>query len=81
LRSVGDAGKYVGEPAQRIDVIELCRHPRSEPAKSHDFRPNANPRSARSASSIGANLDERSAKNFISQHPSHSKFPMKLNKP
>ena len=30
LRDVGDAGKHVGEPSQRIDVIELgrlCRLP------------------------------------------------------
>jgi hypothetical protein len=31
---VGDAGEHVGEPGQRIDVIELCRHDQC----SHDGR-------------------------------------------
>jgi hypothetical protein len=31
---LGDAGEHVGEPGQRIDVIELCRHDQC----SHDGR-------------------------------------------
>jgi hypothetical protein len=35
LRGIlGDAGEHVGEPGQRIDVIELCRHDQC----SHDGR-------------------------------------------
>ncbi len=59
-RGVRDAGKNVGKPCLRIDVVELCRHDqggheggtvstRSDPAKSHDFLPSAKPLSARSA--------------------------------
>jgi hypothetical protein len=53
LRDVSDLAEHIGQPCLRIDVVELGRHsvvmaaarsaPRSEPAKSHDFLPSANP--------------------------------------
>ena len=60
LLRIGDACEHVGQPGQRIDVVELAvaisvamaaarAAPRSEPAKSNERRPKAKPLSARSA--------------------------------
>ena len=57
---IADPGKHVGEPSAGIDAIELTVimseyiaaarwPPRADPANSHDLRPRAMPRRARSA--------------------------------
>ena len=59
-RHVGQPGENIGVPRLRVDVVHFAvtmrvfmsaagSPPRSDPAKSHDFRPSATPRRARSA--------------------------------